>query len=191
MKRLFLLFAAILLLCSWTVFAEDNSKFAPQVELVAGVGLNYGQVATVTPQIIFLGDFGNGLSFGPGFGLRAGIVTVKYQITDKIRETQPELDLPLFYRIRYAFGNLFTAVDLGGAFGLYSNYEKSTPKCRISGPFIEPQAGIRLGRFSGSLGFLFYQSDYTIIERKGDMMDQTSFDNHQAFALTVHLAYSL
>ena len=191
MKNRYLLFAIILLSYSWTVFAEDNSKFAPQVELVVGVGLNYGQVATVTPQIIFLGEFENGWSVGPGFGLRAGIVTVKYQITDRIRETQPELDLPLFYRIRYAFGKGFTAVDLGGAFGLYSNYEKSTPKCRISGPFIEPQAGIRLGRFSGSLGFLFYQSDYTIIERKGDMMDQTSFDNDPAFALTVHLAYSL
>lgn len=161
------------------------------MELVAGVGLNYGQVATVTPQIIFLGEFENGWSVGPGFGLRAGIITVKYQITDKIRETQPELDLPLFYRIRYAFGNLFTAVDLGGAFGLYSNYEKSTPKCRISGPFIEPQAGIHFGRFSGSLGLLFYQSDYILLERKGDMISQESFDNDQAFALTLHLAYSL
>ena len=191
MKRCSLIIVSILLIFSMDVFAEDNSKFAPQVELVAGVGLNYGQIATVTPQIIFLGDFGNGWSFGPGFGLRAGIVTVTYEITDRIRETQPELDLPLFYRIRYSFGNIFTAIDLGGAFGLYSNYEKSTPKCRISGPFIEPQAGVHLGRFSGSLGLLFYQSDYVLRERKGDMMSQETLDNDQAFALTLHLAYSL
>lgn len=171
---------------------SQDWKRITQVELVGGAGFRFGQVASVTPQIAFLVDYGNGLSVGPGIGIRGGIITAEYQIPDKIRHTQEEIDLTLFYRFRYAWDVFFMTLDAGGVLGLYSHYGRpNSPKCRYSGLFIEPHAGARFGRLSFSLGVLLNPSDYRLTEVKGDMLAYTFVENALTPALTLHVGYAL
>lgn len=191
---------AIMLLFPHLTSAQEVKQLAPELELVSGIGLSYGQVASLTPQVVFLGDYKNGWAFGPGIGLRAGIVTIDNTITDKSRDTQEEFDLTLFYRLRYTRGQFFGAVDIGAAIGLCSNDEgqwsfgssgNASSRCRTSGIIIEPQAGLRQNRFSLSIGALVYQSDYSLTTVYGDIMKSQQIENDWAVALNIHLAYLL
>ena len=174
-------------------FAQEG-KLIPQLELTAGVGFRFGQIASFTPQISFLTDVGKGFSCGPGIGIRSGMVTVDYQTPDNIRNTQEEVNLTLYYRFRYAPGVFCAVLDAGGAFGLYSHNNRSTPtKCKYSGLFVEPQAGACFGKWSFALGLLLNQSDYKLYERiEGDMIiDTATVVDKLTPALTLHVGYAL
>lgn len=193
----------LLLLTAYWASAEEAKRISPQLELVSGVGLSYGQLVSLTPQAVFLGEYESGWAFGPGFGLRSGLVTVSYMkvvnpnYPDE-RKIQFETDLALFYRLRYSSGRFFGAIDLGAALGLLSHYHYQwsvgyrSPdyRCRTQGPFVEPQAGIHLGRFSLALGAMIYPSDYSLSEWQGDIISTERIDDDCAFALNLHFTYS-
>ncbi|MBR4212462.1 MAG: hypothetical protein IKR82_00685 [Bacteroidales bacterium] len=190
-KALAVICATLFSFVSTTGFAQAG-RFIPELELTGGIGFRFGQIASVTPQISFLTDIGKGFSCGPGIGIRGGIITVDYQIPDKIRHTQEELDLTLYYRFRYAPGVFCAVLDAGGAFGLYSYDKRTIPsECRYSGFFVEPQVGACFNRWSLALGVLLNQTDYTQHERKGDMVFSTTTKDKLTPALTLHVGYAL
>lgn len=200
----YLLVGVLMLLPVNQATAQEAERLAPQLELVSGVGLSYGQVVSLTPQVVFLGEYKNGWAYGPGIGLRSGLVTVSYMIVDSPalnneRDTQFETNLMLFYRVRYSSGRFFGAIDLGAAWGLLScydgdwtfGYQNINNRCRTQGLFVEPQAGVHLGRFSLSLGAMVYPSDYKLQELNGDIVSSKRKENDWAFALNLHFIYAL
>ena len=82
------------------------------------------------------------------------------------RESQKEIDVPVYLRLNYGLDRLYFNCDLGYSFGFEAygttpapgaSYE---PKCHYSGFFVEPQAGYRLSdKFSLALGLRMHQTD--------------------------------
>ena len=145
MKKLF----CILIMCLVTGSMSAQKRVSYSLEYLSlGVGFGKGPAIVVSPDFVAQYDWGNGLKFGAGAGLRFAMPCGEYDsnATNGARRISfdKELDLPLFMRISYGPGRFSAGLDAGYAIGLYALWAKgSVPGGKkdpsFNGLFFEPQ----------------------------------------------------
>ena len=166
MKKLF----CLLLVCLTTLSVQAQSRYSSSVEIVTGVGVVWGPLATLTSQYVAQFDLGNGFMAGAGAGTRFSLPCSQHITSNgnSRRNFCLEADVPVFLRFGYGIGRFFANADAGNAIGLLSIYGAGRTRngnvvhC-YDGLFFEPQIGWKLGRKGAlSLGVLLQRS--TVME---------------------------
>lgn len=163
MKKILCLLAA----CLVTLTLQAQNRFSYSFEIVGGVGVGRGPLATLTPQFVAQYELGGGFRMGAGAGTRFALPCLQY-ITENGKYSRrtfcDELDLPVFLRIGYGKEKLFANVDAGYAVALLSIYglgwkPGGRKEACYNGFFVEPHIGLKLGKRSAlALGVLLQQS---------------------------------
>lgn len=163
MKKLFCLLLVSLIALS----TQAQSRFSSSVEFVAGVGVGWGPLATLTPQYVAQFDLGSGFKAGAGTGVRFALPCSQYVTQNggsARRSFCAEADVPVFLRFGYGKGRFYANVDAGYAIGLLSIYgvgrtrNGNVDNC-YDGLFFEPQVGWKIGRKGAlALGILMQRS---------------------------------
>ena len=156
----------ILSFCLATLSLQAQDRFLHSLEVVTGVGIGRGPLATVTPQFVTQYDLGGGFRLGAGAGTRFAMPCLQY-ITKNGTHSRTfceELDIPVFLRLGYGKEKVYANIDAGYAVGLLSFFDfggvpGGRKEAGYDGFFVEPHIGLKLGRRSAlALGVLFQQS---------------------------------
>ena len=156
----------ILSFCLATLSLQAQERFFYSLEVVTGVGIGRGPLATVTPQFVFQYDLGDGFRLGAGAGTRFASPCLQYITKNGThsRTFSYELDLPVFLRLGYGKEKVYANIDAGYAVGLLSFFgfgriPGGKKEAGYDGFFMEPHIGLKLGpRSALALGVLVQQS---------------------------------
>lgn len=149
-----------------TLALQAQNHFSYSLELVAGVGVGRGPLATGAPQFVAQYDLGGGFMLGAGAGARLARPLMDYITRNGTHERVfcNEFDVPVFLRIGYGEGRYFANADIGYAIGILSLYDSDwipggEKETCFDGFFLEPRIGMRFGRHSAlAMGVLLQES---------------------------------
>ena len=201
MKKIVCLIA----LCLAAISLQAQGNMSYSLELAAGAGVGRGPQFTVTPEFVAQYQWDGGFRTGLGAGIRYARPVVSYTVKNGKHTHSSfcnELDIPVFMRIGYGKGKLFTNLDAGYAFGILSFYDAGwvpggEKEPSYNGLFCEPQFGWKLGQHSSlSLGVLLQQStlmDHTVTESgtfgSSDYSETDRGIGHTIFTPAITLRY--
>ena len=166
-------FIIIIALCLLAVNMSAGGNGSHSLEGAAVVGFKFGPVwaGEITFNKFFPLNGSFNLGFGAGVRFGKTLSSVSTKMVDNVktsveRESQKEIDVPVYLRLNYGLDKLYFNCDLGYSFGFEAygptpapgaSYE---PKPHYSGFFVEPKAGYRLSdKFSLALGLRLHQTD--------------------------------
>lgn len=204
MKKIY----CILILCLACFTLQAQELFSYSVDVTVGVGVGRGPLATVTPQFIAQYELGNNFRLGAGVGTRFAVPCVQYITRNGKYERSfcYELDIPVFLRVGYGKGKIYTNVDAGYAIGALSIYgfdwvPGGMKEACYNGFFVEPHIGLKLNPHRAlAVGVLLQQSlvsDYvtTVTGTMGDpsysFTQTVTTKNHFTPAFTLRYIFLL
>ena len=194
MKKGFL--CVVLSLVSTSILAQG--RFSSSLEVSAGAGVERGPLVTAAPHLVAQYEIGNCFKIGVGAGVRFACPCHTYtNWNGTLRRTfNNELDIPVFVRLGYEERNLFADVDAGYAIGIFARLDpgvvpggKKEPS--YDGLFVEPQVGVKFGRYSAfALGVLLQQSHIiNDVTKVSATMSETKVTHQNVFTPAITLRY--
>lgn len=156
---------ALAALFALPAFGQSNFKLGIDESL--GIGFGAGPTIFSSTYVVAEYTIADLFVVGGGAGLRYGLMTERYNLDTKKRDSNLEFDLPIFARAGVTYSIVSAKLDVGYSVGLLAfNFGSlipgnsgSVPK-RFAGFFLEPHIDLSAGSRSVGIGLLLQSGSY-------------------------------
>lgn len=184
----------------FTLPAMGQNNFKLGIDQSLGIGFGAGPTVFSSTSGVAEYTIADLFVVGAGAGIRFGLMTERYNLDTKKRNSNLEFDLPIFARAGVKYSIVSAKLDVGYSIGLLAFNLGSllpgnagVPK-RFAGFFLEPHIDLTAGSHSLGVGLLLqngsYQQKKTVTAADGSVSENVETLNRMIPALTLRYAHS-